>query len=232
MHTPTVKSLAEKISASLHLLSRLSKEFSPAHTRVAWTGGKDSTVLLHLWLQVCTPIQVPALALAVDTGCKFQETLEFRSRMQKEWKVDCHVVHSIPAPDYPIARDKPKCCLDLKVKPLKQAICDTETNLLLVGLRHDEHPSRSRLPETELYTEPEHTRAYPLLDWTEMDIWAYIMDTRMPYCSLYDQGYRSLGCMPCTTHPDTISGSDTSERAGRTRDKEKHLEQLHSLGYF
>ncbi len=242
--------LLSKINSSLDMLRQLARKFPTSQTRVAWTGGKDSTVTLHLWRSVCHELhpdleqqQPSALALAVDTGCKFPETLEFRSCIQKQWNVDCHVIHSSPAPGYPLAQNKPQCCLDLKVEPLKQAIIETQTSLLLVGIRHDEHPSRARLAQTESYTTPAHTRAYPLLDWTEMDIWAYIMDVRLPYCSLYDRGYRSLGCMPCTASPSSSPGEpleqvaedntySSGERAGRAQDKEKHLEQLHSLGYF
>jgi phosphoadenosine phosphosulfate reductase len=234
----TPQTLDSKITASLDMLRAAAREHPFQTVRVAWTGGKDSTVVLHLWLRVCDemyqdrPPNTRALALGIDTGCKFQETLEFRKRMQAEWNVTCHVVSSAPGPDYPIAHNKPNCCLDLKIRPLKNAIRETQTDLLLVGLRRDEHPSRSGLPRKELYDEPPHTRGYPLLDWTEMDIWAYITDVRLPYCSLYDQGYRSLGCKPCTAAPFEAQSGDGSERAGRALDKERHLEQLHSLGYF
>jgi phosphoadenosine phosphosulfate reductase len=54
------------------------------------------------------------------------------------------------------------------------------------------------------------------------------MDRGLPYCELYDLGYRSLGCVPCTAKGDVLG----AERAGRDQDKERRLSMLHSLGYF
>ena len=68
---------------------------------------------------------------------------------------------------------------------------------------------------------------HPLLEFTEVDIWAYIMQEQLPYCTLYAEGYRSLGCVPCTCK--TQGGT---EREGRAPDKEAHMDTLRSLGYF
>lgn len=70
----------------------------------------------------------------------------------------------------------------------------------------------------------------PLLDWSEMEIWAYITGRGLPFCELYGQGYRSLGCVPCTARSDRSPGR--GERSGRAADKEAQLETLRSLGYF
>ena len=72
----------------------------------------------------------------------------------------------------------------------------------------------------------------PILDWTEMDVWSHIAEAGLPYCSLYGQGYRSLGCMPCTVLPTGGTGAGEDERAGRDPDKEAQLGLLRDLGYF
>jgi phosphoadenosine phosphosulfate reductase len=68
----------------------------------------------------------------------------------------------------------------------------------------------------------------PILDWTELNIWAFITGENLPYCELYHEGYRSLGCVPCTRP----ASADADERAGRDPEKERQLEILKGLGYF
>lgn len=147
---------------------------------------------------------------------------------------------------------------------------------VIVGVRADEEGSRSKeryFSPRDKYNDwdiadqpPEfwnqyktdfapgtHLRIHPLLDWTELDIWEYIMQERIPTVSLYyDQGngkrYRSLGCYPCT-HPvestaknvaevveelKTGKFSNIAERSGRAQDKEDGggLEQLRRGGYM
>ncbi len=198
---------------------------------VAWTGGKDSTLLLWLWRQWlidngrARPEEVRALS--VDTGLKFPETIAFREDMARRWQVAVHVFR--PQTDlesYPVAEDVVQCCRDLKIAPLQEGLRALDIAVLLTGLRRDEHPSRSQRAAKEACDRPSHLRVHPLLAWTEMDVWAMHIQTGIPYCSLYDHGYRSLGCQPCTR---CDSGA---ERAGRNQDKEGQLDTLRSLGYF
>lgn len=147
---------------------------------------------------------------------------------------------------------------------------------VIVGVRADEEGSRSK----ERYFSPRdshndwdvadqppefwnqyktdfkpgtHIRIHPLLDWTEVDIWEYILQEQIPTVSLYyDQGegkrYRSLGCYPCTTPVESTAKSpaeivaelktgkfsNIAERSGRAQDKEDGggLEQLRRGGYM
>lgn len=198
-------------------------------TAVGWTGGKDSTVVLALWrrvLAVACP-QVAARVLNVDTGCKFPEVLAFRDQLAREWALELHIVcPEIDLKRYPLAVDPVRCCADLKVQPVNAAIKRLCLPALLTGVRADENPDRSLRPWLEAYTDPEHVRAAPLLEWTEMDIWTFLVREDIPWCGLYDQGYRSLGCMPCTQK------SGHGERSGRDQRKEERMGQLRSLGYF
>ncbi|MGE4296423.1 MAG: phosphoadenosine phosphosulfate reductase family protein [Desulfovibrionaceae bacterium] len=200
---------------------------------VAWTGGKDSTLVLALWRQWLAAEglagDIPLVALSLDTGCKFPEVMVFRDQVAHEWGVALHVAR--PAVDvaaYPVAEDKVACCGDLKIAPLKAAVTALGIEVLFTGLRRDEHPSRAVRPWLESRLDPAYHMAHPILECTEMDVWAATMEAGLPYCGLYDAGYRSLGCMPCTTAP---AGAD-GERAGRDQGKERKLALLHSLGYF
>jgi phosphoadenosine phosphosulfate reductase len=226
--------LEEKILHSESLLSGLleqtRKGAGPARVRVAWTGGKDSTALLFVWKLIVENAGAgPVRAVSLDTGCKFPEVLAFRDRVAVEWDVDLLVARpEVSLSGYPLAEDPLKCCRELKVEPLKQALRATGTTHLLTGIRRDEHPDRAGRLEFEARTAPDHTLVNPLLDWTETDVWAFHARFGLPHCELYDRGYRSLGCRPCTTLP----GGQGGERSGRARNKESVLSALTGLGYF
>ncbi len=202
---------------------------------VAWTGGKDSTVLLHLWKLYLAELpeerRPELVALNIDTGCKFPEVIAFRDRLIEEWGLRCIVVRpEVALEGYPLAVDVTACCAALKIAPLARALAEHEVGVLFCGLRRDEHPGRAERKWLEEREQPHHWQCNPLLDWTELDVWAWIMDQGLPYCELYDQGYRSLGCRPCTAAPGSESGQ--GERGGRDQRKEAQLDALRSLGYF
>lgn len=225
------QNLSQKIDLSRARMSELLEKHGPDRVFVAWTGGKDSTATLCLWRRLLAEkaADAPIRALSIDTGVKFPEIVAFRDRYAEEWNLDLTVVRpGVDLAEYPVAGDKVACCRKLKIEPLQRAIRDLGVAALLTGVRADEHQNRADRQWYEERAEPAHTLAHPLLHWTEMDIWAFAMDAGLPYCELYDQGYRSLGCVPCTAKSDALG----PERAGRDRDKESRMGMLHSLGYF
>lgn len=110
------------------------------------------------------------------------------------------------------------------------------------GLRWDEHPARFDDPyfdyKEEGHLMPEHTRIRPILHFTEKDLWDTYAAFKIPYCPLYERGYRSLGAK--TTSLISMEGvpawkqdlENTEERAGRRQDKEKAMERMRQLGYM
>jgi len=110
------------------------------------------------------------------------------------------------------------------------------------GLRWDEHPARFHDEYFEFkeggYLVPEHTRVRPILHFTEKDLWDTYAAFGIPYCGLYERGYRSLGAK--TTSQISVEGTaaweqdleNTEERAGRRQDKEKAMERMRQLGYM
>lgn len=223
-------SLDDKIRATEQILAELLKETGGSGVRVAWTGGKDSTVVLFIWRALLEHHgKLPPKAINLDTGCKFPEVMAFRDRMVAEWGIDLSVARpTVELEGYPLAEDVVSCCRDLKVEPLKAAVRETETSHLLTGIRRDEHPDRKDRQSFEPRTDPDHVMVNPILDWTETDIWAFHDRFGLPHCELYDQGYRSLGCRPCTALPGTGAG----ERSGRDQAKEDNMKTLTSMGYF
>lgn len=226
--------LADKLARSREALSAVLAHLPPARVAVAYTGGKDSGVALALWREtLAKALRGPLRAISVDTGLKFPQVTAFRDRLCADWGVELTIARPrLDLAAYPVAQDKIACCRDLKIVPLGRAVRETGTLALLTGLRRDEHPSRAQRPYAELRAAtpdcPEHWQVNVILDWTEMDVWAFVTGENLPYCELYHEGYRSLGCMPCTR----TAGQEESERAGRDPDKERNLEALKALGYF
>ncbi len=223
--------LEDKIELSLERCSSLVREFGPAGIAVGWTGGKDSTVVLSLWRHYLAREglldSVGLRALNLDTGCKFSEVLTFRDRIAAEWGVELSVFKpQVDLARFPLAEDPVHCCSALKIEPLKRGVQEMGLTVLLTGLRSDEHEDRLSREWKEFKTDPSYFQAHPILHWTEMDVWAYHLSAGLDYCPLYDQGYRSLGCVPCT------QPINASEREGRNPEKEERLGQLRSLGYF
>ncbi len=109
------------------------------------------------------------------------------------------------------------------------------------GIRWDEHPSRINDDYFEFKEAgemfPEHTRIRPILHCTEKDLWDTYAAFDIPYCTLYENGYRSLGAKS-TSHKNTdIPAWDqdlenTEERLGRHQEKEDTMNQLRALGYM
>jgi phosphoadenosine phosphosulfate reductase len=110
------------------------------------------------------------------------------------------------------------------------------------GLRWDEHPARFDDPYFEpkeaAHLIPAHTRIRPILHFTEKDLWDTYAAFAIPYCPLYERGYRSLGAK--TTSLISAEGvpawkqdlENTEERAGRRQDKEKAMDRMRKLGYM
>jgi phosphoadenosine phosphosulfate reductase len=110
------------------------------------------------------------------------------------------------------------------------------------GLRRDEQATRTQDDYFEkkeaAHLIPEHVRIKPILHFTERDIWNNIMINKIPYCILYERGYRSLGA--ASTSQIAVEGvpaweqdlEHTVERAGRRQDKEQMMERLRKLGYM
>jgi phosphoadenosine phosphosulfate reductase len=222
--------LDHAIRAAEALLTKLLDAADPAAIRVAWTGGKDSTVALFLWRAILEHHGLgPVRAINLDTGCKFPEIIAFRDRLAGEWGVDLAVARPAVEPaEYPMDNDVVACCRALKIDPLGRALRESGTSHLITGIRRDEHPDRGARAPVEERADPPHTLCNPLLDWTEADIWAFHAMFDLPHCVLYDRGYRSLGCRPCTARP----GHGRGERGGRDQAKEAAMHTLTSLGYF
>ena len=130
----------------------------------------------------------------------------------------------------------------MKTVVLNKFIEENNIKTLFMALRRDEQTARK---SDEYFTKkeggylmPEHTRVSPILHFTERDIWNNIKLHNIPYCPLYEIGYRSLGARS-TSNPGVVGVpaweqdiEHIPERAGRRQDKEKAMDRLRKLGYM
>ncbi len=160
--------------------------------------------------------EIPVLFL--DTGYHFQETYEYRDRMAAEWGLN--LVNLLPRQTvveqetqfgilYQSAPDQ--CCGFRKVEPLFRAVA--EYDVWLTGLRREQSPTRANLQPIDNFRLPAGKalrKVSPLAMWTGREVWSYMKEHGIPMLPLYDRGYTSIGCEPCTTPP---AGEDA--RSGR-----------------
>ena len=168
----------------------------------------DCVVLVHM-LRAERP-DIPVLFL--DTVHHFAETYAYRDQIAARWDLNLVTLRADdPSPGL-WQQSTDACCARHKVGPLFAALAGYDT--WFTGLRREQSPSRANLAEVEPFTLPSGTilrKVSPLAAWTNRDVWAYAKAHDIPLLPLYDRGYTSIGCEPCTSLPI----DPTNERSGR-----------------
>ena len=168
----------------------------------------EDVVLVHL-LQQARP-DIPVLFL--DTFHHFPQTLTYRDEIVERW---CLKLVNLRAPDPSVGlwqSSTDDCCARHTVGPLFAALDAFDT--WFTGLRREQSPSRANLQLLEPFTLKTGTvlrKVSPLAAWTTKDVWGYARAHDIPLLPLYDLGYSSIGCEPCTALP--LDPSDP--RSGR-----------------
>jgi sulfate adenylyltransferase subunit 2 len=201
---------------SIHILREVAAGFR--NPVLLYSVGKDSSVLLHLLLKAFHPARPPIPLLHVDTTWKFREMIAFRDRRAGETGVTLHV-HTNPDGIAqgigPVSHGATVHTDVMKTQALKQALDKFGFDAAIGGARRDEEKSRakerifsfrnaqhrwdpkSQRPELwNLYNarihKGESVRAFPLSNWTELDIWLYIYREKIPVPSLYFAAQRPV----------------------------------------
>ena len=158
---------------------------------------------------------------SIDTGRLPEETYELLEKLQRRYKRNLRVVY----PDaealeglvaaqgvngfYHSLEARQACCRIRKVEPFKRAIAGY--GAWVTGVRHEQSATRALAEPVEWDAENGLHKLSPILDWTEEQVWQYIRTRKLPYNSLHDRQYPSIGCSPCTR---AIQPGE-SRRAGR-----------------
>jgi phosphoadenosine phosphosulfate reductase len=218
--------LEEKENYSREIIGETYKKFGK-EAAIAFSGGKDSTTLLHL-VRTVFDGTLPWKVFTLDTGFDFKEILKFVRNLAEEWQFDVTFLkNDTISAETPVA-DKAECCYMRKVVPLNAAIANHKLKALVTAVRWDEQSARAHELFFTTKETPPHMRVQPILHFRELDIWSYIKKYGVPYCELYKKGYRSIDCEPCTNP----FGTGGMERGGRDSNKEKIMERLREAGYF
>ena len=180
-----------------------------------FSGGKDSVVMLHLAKKAFEPGRIPFLVMHVDTGHNFPEVIEFRDRLVEQLDVRLVVASVQEAIESGRVEDPgPTGSRNrLQTVPLLDAITSNKFDAAFGGARRDEDKARAKerilsfrnafgewdprnqRPELwRLYNarvrSGEHLRAFPLSDWTEVDIWRYVAANRIELPEMYYSHHR------------------------------------------
>ena len=174
---------------------KLIKEYIKKYPRiiVGSSFGKDSLVLYHL----CCSVKKDIPVFYIKTPFKPKETLEYKDKMVKKYNMNLKVYGREERKDIPEWwKSKPnQCCNYYKVGPTEEALKDYDC--WFSGLRRDEGSTRAIL-EFVIKDRFGKVKVNPILLFTEKDIWRYLAINQIPPNPLYKEGYRSLGCAPCS----------------------------------
>ncbi len=196
-------------SEAIHIIREVLAQFErPA---ILFSGGKDSAVVTWLARKACHPARLPFPLLHIDTGHNLPETLRFRDDFARELQCEV-VVRSVQSSiDAGRVRDEtgPRASRNaLQTVTLLDALAELRIDAALGGARRDEEKARAKervfshrdafgrwdprnqRPELwNLYNgrkhPGEHFRVFPLSNWTELDVWHYIAQERIPLPPLY-----------------------------------------------
>lgn len=201
---------------AIHILRETAAQF--AHAAILFSGGKDSLVLAALARKAFAPARPPFPLLHIDTGHNFPETLLFRDRLAADYGYQLLVrqVQATIDAGHAVEETGPNASRNaLQTVTLLEAIAELKLDAALGGGRRDEEKARAKerifshrdrfgqwdpkhqRPELwDLYNgrkqAGEHFRVFPLSNWTELDVWAYIERENLPLPSLYFSHQREV----------------------------------------
>lgn len=194
----------QKVDRSLSLIRSAWQEFGDALV-VANSLGKDSVAVWHLAKRVSPRIR----GFIVTTRFKPAETKKFMEDQVAKYPELKVYRNDVAIPDRLFETAPDRCCDILKVEPTRRAIDEMKVGCWVTGLRCTEGRTRVDFREVE-ERDQGLVKLNPILIWQEREVWQYLALYKADVNPLYAQGYRSLGCAPCT-HITT----DPNERAGR-----------------
>jgi phosphoadenosine phosphosulfate reductase len=182
----------------------------------------EGTVVMHLATQIRPDIPI----LFLETGFQFAETLAFKEQLTERLALNVVdiVGHQTVAEQETThgprlyERDPERCCDMNKVRPMFETLRGLDA--WMTAVRRDSSPTRATSPFVDQYElEPGRwiVKINPMAATTRRDTWRYLKDHGLPHNPLYDLGYASIGCAPCTR----VQFAGEPERAGRWAGKPK-----------
>ena len=166
---------------------------------------RQSSVLVHMVSELELDVDVVEL----DTQVLFPETYETRDRLVERYGLTLRSFRPIDPPDRLWETDPDRCCGIRKVEPLERALRGYDA--WITGIRRGQSSTRANARKVEWSERYGVWKIQPLVDWDAKRVDAYALVNEIPVNPLHEQGYPSIGCVPCTR--PVRPGED--ERAGR-----------------
>ncbi len=200
------------------------KTYSPKVGLSSSFGGQ-SAALLHMAVQIDPKIPI----LFIDTGFLFKQTLEFVETLKRRFNLNIKTFRATPD-EIDVTRknlnsrkdDSGICCDDSKVACMQRSL--EGLDCWIAGLRRQQGSTRKNIDIVEEYRSG-LVKVHPLANWTGKQIYSYMKENDLPFHPLWEKGYTSIGCEPCTTLPPLDGG----ERSGRWAGLEKKECGIHTF---
>ena len=226
----SVQEISAEVNAKLDAVRATLEREVTGSGDVCLTCSFQAEDVLLTKLAILRDPRIPVLFL--DTGYHFAETYAYRDRIAREWGLN--LINLLPektvaeqeAEHGVLYRSAPDLCCKLrKVEPLFKAVAGYR--VWLTGLRREQAKSRAALEEEALFALPggkQVLKLAPLAAWTTRDVWYACEQLSIPLLPLYERGYSSIGCEPCTSLPLDPNDPRSGRWAGRKVECGIHIE--------
>lgn len=192
-----------KDSSAEEILKTVSDAFGNK-IRFASSMGAEDQVITHMIATLAVPVKI----FTLDTGRMFAETYELIEKTVIRYDVQIEVMFPDAAEVeqmvnqnginlfYHSVENRKLCCGVRKINPLRRALEGMDA--WITGLRRQQSPTRTQVQVVEWDQGNGLIKVNPLLEWTEEQLWNYIKANQIPYNTLHDKSFPSIGCQPCT----------------------------------
>ncbi|KIJ06065.1 hypothetical protein PAXINDRAFT_103521 [Paxillus involutus ATCC 200175] len=235
--------IAERVKEALRVIEDALDTYTPERVSISFNGGKDCTVLLHLYAAALAhrspPSTKPIPAVYIPVPSPFTELEVFIQESAKLYDLDLFTCTSPSNVPLPVESVTPGTITPITLKqngdyvgtpaltrPVGKArggegmrralqmykdICPQIEAVLIGTRRSDPHGANLTYKNRTDSGWPSFERINPIINWSYSDVWTFLRRLNVPYCSLYDQGYTSLGSIyntfpnPALLVPDSVS---------------------------
>lgn len=213
----TIEQIKEAESLSAAEAIRLVTEWFPQGVVFSSSLGQEDQVLTDMIYKNGLPVKI----FTIDTGRLFNETYELLDRTNARYRNNMQVYFPEAADVesfvqekginafYESVENRKACCFIRKVIPLNRALKGAK--VWITGLRSEQSENRQDMPMIEWDEQRQLYKFNPLINWTYEQMMTYITEQNVPYNTLHDKGFISIGCAPCTRAIET----GEHPRAGR-----------------
>ena len=228
-NSPQTLGALDKTSQAREFAAKTLDEISAACITCSFQA--EDMVVLHLVREQRPNIPV----LFLETGYHFAEVYEYRDEMAARYGLN--LVNVVPKQSVAdqeaqfgiLNQIQPdRCCKLRKVEPLFEALADYDA--WFTGLRRVQSPTRANLQVSDRFPLPSGKQLLKislLADWSDQEVWAFAREHEIPLLPLYNAGYTSIGCQPCTALPAEPGNQRSGRWAGRKLECGIHIAEAH-----